>query len=63
MCVGSTNWQRNGLSSDDSHTLILAVDHPTRLPERTQKLILDHANVRLASAATYWEKAIRFSLG
>jgi PIN domain nuclease of toxin-antitoxin system len=36
----------------DSHTLIWVVDKPTRLPERAQELILDHANDRLVSAAT-----------
>lgn len=47
----------------DSHTLIWAVDDPTKLSRTAEALILDPNNVRLLSTATYWEIAIKVALG
>lgn len=47
----------------DSHTLIWAVDDPTKLSRTAEALILDPNNVRLLSPATYWEMAIKVALG
>ena len=46
----------------DSHTLIWAVDDPTKLSRTVETLILDPNNVRLLSPATYWEMAIKVAL-
>jgi PIN domain nuclease of toxin-antitoxin system len=47
----------------DTHALLwFALDHPN-LSAAAQSLILDPANEKLISPATYWEIAIKFSRG
>lgn len=47
----------------DSHTLIWAVDDPVKLSRTAEAHILNPNNVRLLSPATYWEMAIKVTLG
>jgi PIN domain nuclease of toxin-antitoxin system len=47
----------------DSHTLIWAVDDPTKLSRTAEAILLDPNNVRLLSPASYWEMAIKVALG
>ena len=47
----------------DSHTLIWAVDDPSRLSPAAAVALQDPANELLLSAATIWEIAIKVSLG
>jgi PIN domain nuclease of toxin-antitoxin system len=47
----------------DSHTLIWAVDDPTKLSRTAVALLLDPNSVRLLSPASYWEMAIKVALG
>jgi PIN domain nuclease of toxin-antitoxin system len=47
----------------DSHTLIWAVDNPTRLGAQAAVVLRDKSNELLLSAATIWELSIKFGLG
>lgn len=47
----------------DSHTLIWAVNDPTKLSRTAEAILLDPNNVRLLSPASYWEMAIKVALG
>lgn len=47
----------------DSHTLIWAVDDPTRLSGTATTAIQDPANELLLSAGSVWEIAIKVGLG
>ena len=47
----------------DSHTVIWAVDDPTRLSSAAIRALQDPANERLVSAGTVWEIAIKVGLG
>jgi PIN domain nuclease of toxin-antitoxin system len=46
----------------DSHTLIWAVDEPSRLSTAATTAVQDPANALLLSAATVWEIAIKVGL-
>lgn len=47
----------------DSHSLIWAVDDPSRLSPTATTALQDPANELLLSAATIWEMAIKVGLG
>lgn len=47
----------------DTHTLIWAVDDPSRLSSPATATLQDPANELLVSAATIWEIAIKVGLG
>ena len=47
----------------DSHTLVWAVDSPTKLGSRAKAMLEDASNELLVSAATIWEVAIKVGLG
>lgn len=47
----------------DTHTLIWAVDDPTKLSGPAKIALQDPANELLLSAATVWELAIKIGLG
>jgi PIN domain nuclease of toxin-antitoxin system len=47
----------------DSHTLIWAVDDPTKLTAPIEALLQDPSHDRLLSVASLWEIAIKVSLG
>ena len=46
----------------DSHAVIWAVDHPSKLSQQAAALLEDPANDLLLSAATIWEIAIKVGL-
>lgn len=45
------------------HTLIWAVDDPSKLSAAAMSALQDPANERLLSAATIWELAIKYGQG
>ena len=47
----------------DSHTVIWAVDEPSRLSAAATTAVADAANDRVVSAATIWEIAIKVGRG
>jgi PIN domain nuclease of toxin-antitoxin system len=47
----------------DSHTLIWAVDDPSKLGAAALSVLQDPANERRVSAGTIWEISIKLSLG
>ena len=47
----------------DSHTLIWAVDTPSRVSRSAERALLNPAAVRYISTATIWEIAIKFGKG
>ncbi len=47
----------------DSHALIWAVDHPSKLSRNAKTQLEDSANELFVSAATIWEIAIKAGLG
>lgn len=47
----------------DSHAVIWAADDPNRLGKRAAAELSDPTNVRLISAATVWEIAIKVGIG
>lgn len=47
----------------DSHSLIWAVDDPSRLSPTATAALQDPANDLLLSAATFWEIAVKVGLG
>jgi PIN domain nuclease of toxin-antitoxin system len=47
----------------DSHTVLWAVDNPSRLSAAASAALQDPANELLVSAATVWEIAIKVGLG
>jgi PIN domain nuclease of toxin-antitoxin system len=47
----------------DTHSLIWAVDDPSRLPATALAVIVDPANDRVLSAASIWELSIKVGQG
>ena len=47
----------------DSHTLIWAADNPARVPTKAMSVLGHPASIRLISAGTIWEIAIKVRLG
>lgn len=47
----------------DTHTLIWYTTNSPQLSSRARQIIIDRSNIILISPATYWEIAIKISLG